>query len=78
MTIQCLNLKRERGTMEQEQSKYFSLKIQEATSNVSITEKKEKPYVRQIIYLPTRGRAGRFHLPAKVDPDLDFTDEPVV
>ena len=30
--------------------KHLSLKIQEATSNVVINEKREKQYVRQIIY----------------------------
>ena len=60
-----------RGTRELEQLKLWSLKIQEATSNVAITEKKEKQCVRQIIY------TNQGHLPKKGTPDIDFMDEPV-
>ena len=35
-------------------------------------EKKEKQYVRQIIY------TNQGHLPTKVTPDINFADKPVV
>ena len=40
--------------------------------NVAITEKKVKHYNRQIKY------TNQGHLPTKVTPDIDFTDELVV
>ena len=53
------------------------MKIQEATSNVVITEKNEKQYVRQVIQLGIGGTQGA--LSDKVTTDIDgFTDEPVV
>ena len=60
------------------------MKIQEATSNVAITEKNEKQYVRicpiyigQIIQLGIPGTEEAFS--DKVTPDIDgFTEESVV
>ena len=40
--------------------------------DVAITERKEKQYIRQIMY------TNQEHLPTKVAPDLDFSDEPIV
>ena len=40
--------------------------------SVAITEKKVKQYIRQIKY------TNQGHLPTKVTPDIDFTDELVV
>ena len=49
------------------------MKIQEATlKDVAISERKEKQYIRQIMY------TNQEHLPTKVTPDLDFSDEPIV
>ena len=59
-------------TKESEQLKLLSWKIQEATSNVAITETKEKQYTRQIIY------TNQGHSPTKVTPDIDFTDKSLV
>ena len=51
-----------------------STKIQKVTSNVTITEKNEKQYVR--LQLNTPGPQGACL--DKVTPDIDgFTDEPV-
>ena len=62
-----------RGTKELKQLESLSLKTQEATSkSVSITEKKGKKYVRQIIYI------NQGHLPTKVTPVIDFTDKLVM
>ena len=53
--------------------KNVSLKIQKATSrSVAVTQKKGKQYIRHIIY------TNQGHLPTKVTPDIDFTDEPVI
>ena len=51
-----------------EQFKYLSVKIKQVTSNVAITEKNEKRYVRQIIQLSTPGTQGEFS--DKVTPDV--------
>ena len=57
---------------ELEQLKSLGLKIQEATSNsVTITKKKGKQYLKQIIYI------NHGHLTKKVTPVTDFTDEPI-
>ena len=62
-----------RDTKKLEQLKSLSLKIEEAISkSVAITEEKGKQYVRQIIYI------NQGHLPAKVTPAIDFTDEPII
>ena len=53
------------------------MKIQEVTSNVAITQKNVKQYVRKIIQLGIRGIQGAFS--DKVTPSIyGFTDEPVV
>ena len=46
--------------------------MKKKTTNLVITEKKEKQYVRQIIYI------NQLHLPTKFTPDIDFIEEPVV
>ena len=52
----------------------MSIKIQEVTSYVAITEKNEKQYVRQIIQLGIRGTRGE--ISDKVTPDIDgFADD---
>ena len=49
----------------------------DVTSNVVITEKNEKQYVRQITQLGIPGTQGTFS--DKITPDIEsFTDEPVV
>ena len=53
------------------------MKIQEVTSNVAITQKNVKQYVRKIIQLGIQGTQGAFT--DKVTPNIyDLTDEPVV
>ena len=57
-------------TKELEQLKSLNLKIQEATSkNVAVTEKNGRQYVRH---------TNQGHLPTKVTPVIDLTDEPVI
>ena len=52
----------------------MSIKTQEVTSNVAITEKNEKQYVRQITQLGIRGTQGE--ISDKVIPDIDgFADD---
>ena len=51
----------------------MSLKIQEETLNVAISEKKEKRYSDKS-YIPTR----EGHLPSKNTLDIDYTGKPVV
>ena len=52
----------------------MSIKTQEVTSNVAITEKNEKQYVRQITQLGIRGTRGE--ISDKVTPDIDgFADD---
>ena len=47
--------------------------MQEVTWNdAAITEKKEKQYLRQIIY------TNKGHLSTQFTPDINFNDEPVV
>ena len=50
-----MNEKKVKGTKYLEQLKHLIIKIQEVTSNVAITEKNEKKYVRKIIQLGIRG-----------------------
>ena len=65
-----LNLMKGKVTKELEQLKSLSLKIQEATSkNVAVTEKNGRQYVRH---------TNQGHLPTKVTPVIDLTDEPVI
>ena len=59
-----------RVTKELEQLKSLSLKIEEVTSkSVAVIEKNGRQYVRH--YQPG-------HLPTKVTPVIDLTDEPVI
>ena len=65
-------------TKELEKLKHLSMKTQEATSNVAITEKNEQQYVRLQLTKYTSDRCWAFSDKA-VAPDIDgFTDEPVV
>ena len=67
--------KKEKGSEELDQLEHLSTKIQEVTSDVAITEKNEKQYVRLQLIIP--GTQGAFL--DKVTPDIDgFTDEPVL
>ena len=57
--------------------KHLGTKGLDVTSNVVITEKNEKQYVRQITQLGIPGTQGAFS--DKITPDIEsFTDEPVV
>ena len=61
-----------KGAKGLKQVKHFCLKISEATSKKSITERKEKQYFRQIIY------TNQGHSPTNFTPDIDFTEGIVV
>ena len=66
---------KQKGKGLEKQLEHLSTKIQESSSNVAITEKNEKQYVR--LYLSIPETHGEFS--DKIAPNIDgYTNEPVV